>query len=322
MTVRPRVDEELYQRLLDIGLDVNDAIKIALKYTGGTKVEPSVFPSVKTTKVSNFPRQTFEDILSELKAINVELDSFSFDGNSLEVTTDTGVTVNIDLSTIGGTTLGSAGLGGLGTGLLSGIAGAAGALWGIDASGNAPVKITDGTTVAGLVAAANSLKTTMYDTSGTAIFTSFNPGRTAIFAYSGAAYQAVRNIANGASNSAMLTGLTDGTGILKLQYYQADESIIATGSQTEVDMSGCPMGKFTMVLIGNDNTGTFTSCSVDLEASMDGTNWLVIKTGTLAAAGSTRVSGEESWRYFRANVTALNVTGDADLDIQVLFSAR
>lgn len=91
---------------------------------------------------------------------------------------------------------------------------------------------------------------------------------------------------------------------------------VTTGSQTFTDRS---YKEFVMFLIGKNNTGTFTSATVTLETSEDGTNWEPAQM-TLSITNGDPVYNdtfEFNANYVRPNVTAISVSGDADLDIRI-----
>ncbi len=105
-------------------------------------------------------------------------------------------------------------------------------------------------------------------------------------------------------------------------FRQSTATITSTGAGTALDMSNTPMGKLSMSLTGQTNTGTFTSCTVDLQASLDNTNWRTIMTMTLASATTDIDVTEFPTLYLRYNVTALSIAGDADLDITIAAVGR
>ena len=94
--------------------------------------------------------------------------------------------------------------------------------------------------------------------------------------------------------------------------------ITGTGAGTAIDYgSNSARTKHTMQITGNTNTGTFTSCTVNFEVSMDGTNYDIQFTLALTAAGGETFDIEIPAVKVRYNVTEVSVSGDADLDIAI-----
>lgn len=102
-------------------------------------------------------------------------------------------------------------------------------------------------------------------------------------------------------------------------YYQELTGITANGAQAAIDMTDCPMSKFTMVV--DRTAGATDVVEIDLEASLDGTLWFQIATITSLATDPNRVSVvDEPWRHFRANV--VDVGAGNTLTTQILASSR
>ncbi len=73
------------------------------------------------------------------------------------------------------------------------------------------------------------------------------------------------------------------------------------------------------VVLSNTTTPTAT---VDVEVSLDGTNWVVFHTFSLTTAGESQgVQVNEPWVYIRANVTAISGTS-ASVDAYSNWSER
>ncbi len=96
------------------------------------------------------------------------------------------------------------------------------------------------------------------------------------------------------------------------------EEITGTGAGTAIDYTETEArAKHTMQITGNDNGGTFNSCEVNFEVSMDGTNYDIQFTLTLSAAGGETFDIEVPAVKVRYNVISISVSGDADLDIAI-----
>ena len=105
-------------------------------------------------------------------------------------------------------------------------------------------------------------------------------------------------------------------------FRQATTGILKLGFGSIIDMRKSPLSKLSMSIIGQANGGTFSSCTVNLEVSLDGINWQKTLTLTLAAAGVESDESQFPCFYIRYNVIALSITGGADLDINLLASGR
>lgn len=96
--------------------------------------------------------------------------------------------------------------------------------------------------------------------------------------------------------------------------------ITSMGPQTAIDYGNtAARAQHSIQIIGNDNTGTFTNATVVLESSLDGVNFDSdgILTITITGAGNEIDFITFGSVHIRPNVTVLNVSGDADLDIVI-----
>ncbi len=94
--------------------------------------------------------------------------------------------------------------------------------------------------------------------------------------------------------------------------------ITSTGAGTAVDYgSSTPKRLHNLEIVGQTNTGTFTSATVDFEISLDGTNFKRKFTLKITGAGIESFDIEVPAVKVRYNVTAIDVTGDADLDVTI-----
>ena len=86
----------------------------------------------------------------------------------------------------------------------------------------------------------------------------------------------------------------------------------ATGASGGVDLTWCASNASIILTV----TGAPTAVSVNLEGSLDGTNWVVLKTLTAAGVGS---STGVPVRFIRANLTTL--TGGTTPTVTALLGA-
>lgn len=105
-------------------------------------------------------------------------------------------------------------------------------------------------------------------------------------------------------------------------FRQTTNAITILGEGSIINMSKSPLSKLSLSITGQANGGTFTSCSVNLEVSLDGSNWQKVLTLTLAAAGVESDESQFPCFFIRYNVTALSIVEGADLDISLLASGR
>lgn len=81
-----------------------------------------------------------------------------------------------------------------------------------------------------------------------------------------------------------------------------------TGAQSQI-YKDSPYSTFQATVTG---TGAVTA-TVNIEVSLDGTNWCATPAGTITLSGTTTASDgfttASSWKYVRANVTAISGTG-------------
>ena len=114
---------------------------------------------------------------------------------------------------------------------------------------------------------------------------------------------------------------------------QDTETITTVAAGAVADHWTKPTDQIAMTVIGNNNTGSFTSCVVDLEVSLTGSGaWESYKTWNLDTAGTAltdtvELNGYFTWDidtdvvgrtiYYRYNVTAISLVGDGDIDITI-----
>lgn len=168
--MRPRVDSDLYDRLVELGLSIEDAIKIAIKVVSGSALVPAAnkvhyTPSKPNIDVSGIENRldtlhsdvdqvetyidTIETVLgtisAALAAVKVQTDKLTFSGSDLRITAPPGAPVEVDIGSLGGAAIDAVGvLGGLGTGLLCGIGSAAGNMLSVGSNGETKTRIIDG----------------------------------------------------------------------------------------------------------------------------------------------------------------------------------
>jgi hypothetical protein len=84
--------------------------------------------------------------------------------------------------------------------------------------------------------------------------------------------------------------------------------VTSTGAQQQI-YKDSPYSTFQATVTG---TGTVTA-TINIEVSLDGTNWCSTPAGTITLSGTTSSSDgfttASSWKYVRANVTAISGTG-------------
>jgi len=84
--------------------------------------------------------------------------------------------------------------------------------------------------------------------------------------------------------------------------------VTSTGAQSQI-YKDSPYSTFQATVVG---TGT-VSATINIEVSLDGTNWCSTVAGTITLSGTTSATDgfttSASWKYVRANVTAISGTG-------------
>jgi len=96
--------------------------------------------------------------------------------------------------------------------------------------------------------------------------------------------------------------------------------VVATGAAVAADTRTINAGikrHIALQPVGKANTGTFTSATVDLEITVNGTEYASVGTATLGAGNNA--TDIFAWTGvclgYRYNVTALTVVGDAAIDL-------
>lgn len=91
------------------------------------------------------------------------------------------------------------------------------------------------------------------------------------------------------------------------------DAAAATGTSDSITLRKIP-SKYSMQLIV---TGSPTTLVVDLEGSLNGTDFIAVVQSTATASGSMTFNVDEPIRYVRANVTA--ISGGTTPTVTVLF---
>ena len=121
--------------------------------------------------------------------------------------------------------------------------------------------------------------------------------------------------------SSEIQGMIDNMATPLTQTIEGETAVDAgdTGG-TALDISSISAQEIFIEITGQTNTGTFTSCTVDLQGAMTDTDasYKSVATLTLSAAGVESHNCDDfGFLYIRHKITAITLVGNADLDVTI-----
>ena len=123
-----------------------------------------------------------------------------------------------------------------------------------------------------------------------------------------------------------------GVGYIESYNIQDKEEVTTVAAGTSNTVLLKESDRIGMRVLANDNTGSFTSATIKLQLSLNDSDWDDYMTFTLDTAADDHVDAVAiddffTWEinnttinrslYVRYNVSAISVTGDADIDIKL-----
>lgn len=96
-----------------------------------------------------------------------------------------------------------------------------------------------------------------------------------------------------------------------------EETFTATGIGQTIDVSNSPLTLFSFLVLP---TGVITAWIVDLEGSLDGSNWTIINTHTNLKGSNIIFPGVNiaPVQFFRANCTLLTLGAGTNIKVSIL----